>query len=136
MPDAILWPLSSSNLQVSTKCSPTLCWSTHCGYLVCFHPLLVKVLKAAVISLQGAPFLLAGQLWRPCLSLPCTFSPSLFPRISLLSWLQSPAILMRAPPPVRCSSVAVHLINNLPLQFFRVNAAILFLTNWKRLVKP
>lgn len=32
-------------------------------------------------------------------------------------------------------SAAVHLINNLTLQFFRVNAAILFLPNWKRLVK-
>lgn len=29
----------------------------------------------------------------------------------------------------------MHLINNLTLQFFRVNAAILVLTNWKRLVK-
>lgn len=30
----------------------------------------------------------------------------------------------------------MHLITNLTLQFFRVNAAILFFTNWKRLVKP
>lgn len=50
--------------------------------------------------------------------------------------LESHAVLMRAWPPVWGGSAAVHLINNLTVQFFRVNAAILFFTNWKRLVKP
>lgn len=76
----------------------------------------------------SAPSLLPAQLFSPSLVwLPI--------RLCSLSRLESHAVLMRAWPPVRGGSAAVHLINNLTLQFFQVNAAILFLTNWKRLVK-
>lgn len=72
---------------------------------------------------------------RPVCSSSAACSALLPIRLCSLSRLESHAVLMRAWPPVRGGSAAVHLINNLTLQFFRVNAAILFLTNWKRLVK-
>lgn len=100
----------------------------------------LEVAGAAMVSenrLQWGPCPwqgLCGRLVLPTCSSPC--SPSLvWLPLSLSSHSGlSHAVLMRAWPPVH-RSAAVHLINILTLQFFRVNAAILFLTNWKRLVK-
>lgn len=125
------------------KRRPSVCWSTYCTCLLYSHlPALPRkglmplwqacspqrVCRAAqALSAPGPSSATRSTL----LPVSCVAPP--LPLLPLR--LQSHAVLMRAWPPVRGGSAAVHLINNLTLQFFRVNAAILFLTNWKRLVK-
>lgn len=140
-----------SHCSVSERGGPVLL--EHLQHALGLFPprnLVEKGLEAAV----AGTFSKRGLWWGPSLrqgpwpSWPCLphvspsrclfFSPShvwLPLCLCSLSWLQSHAVLMRAWPPVWGGSAAVHLINNLTLQFFRVNAAILFFTNWKRLVK-